>query len=132
MFVCHRKKYVDILLAGIRFPMMTPSQLAGLTLGSLAETHVDALVARIREGMRYHNNFDDVANSATSDKKFTPRLYTSDEFSAYLCIDNLSSVQSYHCRSLVFATQKHSADCKKDSGQAEWTVDVYPKGCFYI
>jgi len=108
--------------------MMTPSQLAALTLSSITDTNLGALLSRIQEAMRYHTDFDEMVKVTQVDKKFTPRLYTSEEFCACLCVENLRTVQSYHCRSLLFATQKHTAECKSKGGQTEWVVDVYPKG----
>jgi len=119
--------------------MMNPTQLAGLTLSTLAESHVKALVTRIRTAMRYHNDFDALAITESRSKLFTPRLYTSEEFSDCLTLENLSNLQSYHCRSLLFATRKHTAACKsgdadgqgQHQAHSEWIVDVYPKGVWF-
>jgi hypothetical protein len=37
---------------------------------------------------------------------------------------------AYHCRSLLFLSQKHIADHKGDE-HTEWFVDVYPKGVWF-
>ena len=38
--------------------------------------------------------------------------------------------QSYHCRSLLFSSQKFTANYLGDD-QTEWFVDVYPKGVWF-
>lgn len=52
----HLDHYVHVLLPLIRFPMMTPSQLADLLLNPLSQTHTELLVERIRIAMCYHKN----------------------------------------------------------------------------
>ncbi len=138
--------------------MMTPYQLVHLTLSSIAETHQASLVDRIRAAMIYHQKFRDdpeAAASAVGDRRLlTPRLYTCDRFCASLSVDHFRGLQSYHRRSLVFATHRHTADCMMggaagadrdtpppgsgggqgappSSAVSEWAVEVYPKGVWF-
>ena len=52
----HLDHFVHILLPLVRFPMMTPAQLADLLLNPLSQTHTELLVERIRIAMCYHKN----------------------------------------------------------------------------
>ena len=52
----HLDHFVHVLLPLIRFPMMTPSQLADLLLNPLSQSHTELLVERIRIAMCYHKN----------------------------------------------------------------------------
>ena len=52
----HLDHFINVLLSRIRFPMMTPSQLADLLLNPLSQTHTELLVERIRMAMCYHKN----------------------------------------------------------------------------
>ena len=52
----HMDHFIAVLLARIRFPMMTPAQLADLLLNPLSQTHTELLVERIRMAMCYHKN----------------------------------------------------------------------------
>ena len=46
----HFDRYVNHLIPHIRFPMMTPAQLADLLLNPLSKTHTELLVEKIRIG----------------------------------------------------------------------------------
>ena len=52
----HLDHFITELLPKIRFPMMTPAQLADLLLNPLSQTHTELLVERIRMAMCYHKN----------------------------------------------------------------------------
>ena len=52
----HLDHFVHVLLPLIRFPMMTPAQLADLILNPLSQSHTELLVERIRMAMCYHKN----------------------------------------------------------------------------
>ena len=52
----HLDHFIHVLLPLIRFPMMTPAQLADLLLNPLSQTHTELLVERIRIAMCYHKN----------------------------------------------------------------------------
>ena len=171
----HIDHYIRTLLIHIRFPMMTPAQLADLLLNPLSQTHTELLVERIRIAMSYHKNMVELSKGREKvgsihggrdafgvrqlrsikcvtlmnlfqvptipvgcvqttyprgDRIFTPRLYTVGKFCASLSIDYFFNLQAYHCRSLVFSSQKFTAEWAGDE-QAEWVVDVYPKGVWF-
>ena len=52
----HMDHFINNLLPHVRFPMMTPAQLADLLLNPLSQTHTELLVERIRMAMCYHKN----------------------------------------------------------------------------
>ena len=52
----HLDNFIHVLLPLIRFPMMTPAQLADLLLNPLSQTHTELLVERIRIAMCYHKD----------------------------------------------------------------------------
>jgi hypothetical protein len=130
----HLDRYVHTLLPHIRFPMMTPAQLADLILNPLAETHMELLVEKIRMAMAYHKNqkFDYSLDS----RLFTPRLYTTEKFCAALTVNHYFNLQSYTVRSLLFSTASSIAanvSHSETGGQPneetyDWTVDCFPKG----
>ena len=57
----HLDHFITELLPKIRFPMMTPAQLADLLLNPLSQTHTELLVERIRMAMCYHKNQLDIS-----------------------------------------------------------------------
>ncbi len=141
----HLDGHVRELLPLIRFPMMTPKQLAGLMLSPLSESHTELMVDRIRAAMHYHNNFEGLAAAppAVEDAaSYTPRLYTCDRYCASLSVDNFQGLQFYQRRGLVFTAQNHTAECMLGNDEqqqgvsprswgSEWAVDVYPKGVWF-
>ena len=87
--------------------MMTPAQLADLLLNPLAKSHMELLVENIRVAMAYHKNqLSTVQRSQLDSRIFTPRLYTAKQFCETLCVEHLSNLQAYHCRSLIFGCQR--------------------------
>ena len=75
----------------IRFPMMSPAQLADLLLSPLISRHMGPMVARMRAAMAYHRNTDssiaDILKYRNGDRLLTPRLYTEDKYCASLSVD---------------------------------------------
>lgn len=59
---------------------------------------------------------------------FTPRLYTTEQWSAGLTVDNLPDLPPFHTRTLVFSTPA-SASEQEGEAQLEWIVELYPKVC---
>ena len=57
----HLDHFITELLPRIRFPMMTPAQLADLLLNPLSQTHTELIVERIRMAMCYHKKQLDIS-----------------------------------------------------------------------
>ena len=55
------------------------------------------------------------------------RLYTTERFCASLSVDHFYELPTYHCRSLLFSSQKYIPSYLGED-QVDWSVDVYPKG----
>ena len=58
---------------------------------------------------------------------FTPRLYTAEQWSACLTVDNLPSLPAYHTRTLFFSTPASASELENKDSQLEWIVELYPK-----
>jgi len=136
----HLERLTINTVSCIRFPMMTPSQLADLLLSPLTKQHVVFMLDRMSGAMAYHRNKPDAINNILSwkngDRILTPRLYTEDKYCASLSVDYFPQLPMYHCRSLHFSAFESTADYAGDS-QVDWMVDIYPKGvwlqkCFAI
>ncbi len=124
----HMDGHIQELLQTIRFPMMTPAQLASLLVNPLSQTHTELLVEKIRTAMKFHRNC--MPDAQSDPRLFTPRVYTAERFCACLSIEHFHNLQSYHCRSLVFTAQKHTQESMGED-HSEWNVDVYPKGVWF-
>ena len=70
----HMDHFINNLLPHVRFPMMTPAQLADLLLNPLSQTHTELLVERIRIAMCYHKN--QLELSQGGQVRSSPRLCT--------------------------------------------------------
>lgn len=127
-------KLVETAMSYIRFPMMTPRELADLLLSPLTKKYKEFFVDRMAIGMTFHAGQEDrirlICGTEEGRLLFTPRLYTSDSFSALLTIDNITSLPSYHTSTFVFSSHISAAECESDKVN-EWVVDIYPKGVWF-
>lgn len=136
----HIERLTIATVSCVRFPMMTPSQLADLLLSPLTKRHMVFMMERMSGAMAYHRNqpnaIADILQWTNGDRLLTPRLYTEDKFCASLSVDYFPQLPMYHCRSLHFSSHESTADYAGDC-QVDWMVDFYPKGvwlqkCFAI
>lgn len=78
----HMNNLVELIMGYIRFPMMTPRELADLLLSPLIKEHKEFFVNRMAFGMTYHSGHEErmLALCANEEDKlqFIPRMYTSD------------------------------------------------------
>ncbi|XP_058789077.1 BTB/POZ domain-containing protein 17 [Phymastichus coffea] len=129
------KQIVFSVMLPIRFPMMTPRQLAELLLSPLTQRYKEFFVERMAIGMSFHSGQNDriqeiLSTEATSNLLFEPRLYTAETYSSLLTVENFHNLLSYHTRTFVFSSLSNLADCASDR-TSEWIVDLYPKGVWF-
>ncbi|GJQ73918.1 putative BTB POZ domain-containing protein [Trypoxylus dichotomus] len=125
---------VEIVMSHIRFPMMTPRELAELLLSPLIKKYKEFFVDRMAIGMAFHAGQKERVNEicATDEGKqlFSPRLYVSDSFSSVLSVDNFKSLPCYHTCTFVFSSHISATEYDTDRIN-EWVVDLYPKGVWF-
>ncbi|XP_014252510.1 BTB/POZ domain-containing protein 17 isoform X2 [Cimex lectularius] len=130
----YMKNLVQEIMSHIRFPMMTPRQLAELLLSPLTTKYKEFFIERMAIGMAFHSDQRErvleVARSEAGKLQFTPRLYTADTFSSTLCVDNFSSMPFYQTRTLVFSSHSGLAEHMGDK-PCDWVIDLYPKGVWF-
>lgn len=131
----HFASLVTEVMSFVRFPMMSPRQLASLLIHSLTSRFKDFFIEQMALAMAFHSNQNDVRVLSILQKDdgcllFTPRLYTAEKWSASLCIENYPSLPTYGVRTLVFTTPASFAFLKSNH-TFEWTVDIYPKGVWF-
>lgn len=129
------KQIVAAVMLPVRFPMMSPRQLAELLLSPLTQKYKEFFVERMAIGMSFHSGQTDRVHEIirTEDDGihlFEPRLYTIDTCSSLLTVEHFHSLLSYHARTLVFSSHCHLADYAGDKS-CEWVVDLYPKGVWF-
>ncbi|XP_028140055.1 kelch-like protein 4 isoform X1 [Diabrotica virgifera virgifera] len=122
------------ILTYIRFPMMSPRELADLVLSPVLKLHKEFYMDRMSISMNYHSGYTELIkqyfNTDEGKRLFTPRLYTCDSCSALLTIDNFNSIPNYHTSTFVFSSCLSTAE--HQSGNInEWLVDLYPKGVWF-
>ncbi|CAG7717490.1 unnamed protein product [Allacma fusca] len=116
----------------IRFPMMSPRQLADLLLCPLTQKYKEYLMERMTIGMAFHSDrwYELISPIPTKNKLLTPRLYMTDKWSVCMTVENFSRMDHFQSKTLVFSTPVSFAE--KVERQVEWVVDFYPKGvCFF-
>ncbi|XP_076655042.1 transport and golgi organization 10 [Halictus rubicundus] len=129
------KQLVITVMTPVRFPMMSPRQLAELLLSPLTQKYKEFFVERLSIGMSFHSNqLHRIKEVCLSEEDgallFEPRLYTVDTCSSLLTIENFHSLPSYHTRTLVFSSHSCLAEYAGDR-VCEWVVDIYPKGVWF-
>ena len=98
-------RYVNVLMSHVRFPMMSHHQLVELLLHPVSKSHTNMIVEKIREGLRFHKGEEEIGPTIDN-RIYTPRLYTTEKFCASLSVDHFYELPSYHCRSLLFSSQR--------------------------
>lgn len=129
----HFAHLVTMVMSYVRFPMMAPRELASLLIHNLTSRFKDFFIEQMAVAMAFHHNqVDRFSNALQKDDGilFTPRLYMDEKWSAFLSIENYSSLPIYGLRTLVFTTPGSFAECHSNH-TFEWTVDLYPKGVWF-
>ncbi|XP_043239911.1 BTB/POZ domain-containing protein 17-like [Amphibalanus amphitrite] len=126
---------VEEVMLHVRFPMMTPRQLAELLLVPLTSRHKDFFVERMAMGMSFHSGHWErvrelIRTGRPGQQLFTPRVYTDEQWSASLVIDNYSRLPPYLTRTLVFHSPASLSEADRRP-PVEWVVDVYPRGVWF-
>lgn len=121
---------VEMVMVHIRFPMMTPRELADLYLSPLVKEYKEFFWDRMAMAMNYHSGNNYHKTAANCNILFTPRLYTADNCSTGFTIENFWSLQSYHTSTFVFSSHVSSAEHESNKIN-EWVVDLYPKGVWF-
>ncbi|KAL3276441.1 hypothetical protein HHI36_011822 [Cryptolaemus montrouzieri] len=130
----YMKDLVESVMSYIRFPMMTPRELADLLLSPLIKQHKEFFVDRMSIGMSFHSGHVQRINAISSNEDgkllFSPRLYMLDNYSSVLSIENFKTIPYYHTSTFVFSCNSSAAECDSDRIN-EWVVDLYPKGVWF-
>ena len=96
----HMERLTLSCMEHVRFPMMSPSQLADLLLSPLITSHMEPMVQRMASAMAYHRNTDNsivnLLKYKNGDRLLTPRLYTEDKYCASLSVDYFLQVKFIH------------------------------------
>uniref|UniRef100_T1J0N0 BTB domain-containing protein n=1 Tax=Strigamia maritima TaxID=126957 RepID=T1J0N0_STRMM len=127
------KALVTEVMLYIRFPMMSPRQLAELLLYPLTIRFKEFFVEKMAVAMAFHSGQKDRVDLAVKTftyKLFKPRLYTIETWSASLTVENYLNFQCYGIRTLVFSSPASSSEVFSDK-VFDWSVDVYPKGVWF-
>ncbi|CAB3363499.1 Hypothetical predicted protein [Cloeon dipterum] len=125
--------YTKTTMMCIRFPMMSPRQLADLLLQGEVKKYKDFFVDRLGLGMAFHSsNHHHLVKlmKNESDLMLTPRIYMTDTWSSGLTIEKYSDIQAYHTSTLVFSIPISFSECHQSS-HVEWVADFYPRGLWY-
>ncbi|XP_030767399.1 BTB/POZ domain-containing protein 17 [Sitophilus oryzae] len=126
------KRLVEKVMVYIRFPMMTPRELADLLMSPLIKQNKEFFVDRMAIGMKYHSGYVKQLESyfVSEPNIFAARLYTSDSCSTSLNIENFWGLQSYHIITFLFSS--HLSAAEHESHEiSQWEVGLYPKGVHF-
>ncbi|CAG0894860.1 unnamed protein product [Cyprideis torosa] len=124
------EQLVEKVFSPIRFPMMTPRQLANLLLLPVVKEYKNFFVEKMVIAMGYHTNSQESLGAEDTETLFRPRSYLSDRWSCCLVIENYTTMPSYASSQLLFTTDWSLRD--SDSPQTkEWALEIFPKGIWF-
>ena len=99
----HMWKLVKSTLTCVRFPMMSPGQIADLLLSPIINKYMPEFLKQMSSAVAFQRQRPDAINTiltsfSNGDRLITPRLYTEDNYCDSLSVDNFKQLPSYHCR----------------------------------
>lgn len=114
----------------IRYPMMSPRDLANLLLKPLIKQDTDFFVERISIGMTYHAGqvecVQKVKRSADGRLQFTPRLYTSDTYGLSMDVPDFENVGNYQRFGGCFFSLRNLSEQEEEEQQRQdGKVSIY-------
>ncbi|KAA0203282.1 hypothetical protein HAZT_HAZT008290 [Hyalella azteca] len=121
-----------VVMSFVRFPMMTPRQIAHLLPLPLTIQYKEFFITRMAVGVNFQSGewwrLSEVMECKDESLRlmFVPRLYTAELWSAGLTVDNLPALPPYHSRTLFFSTPASVSEQQNDE-RLEWIVELYPK-----
>ncbi|XP_018009829.1 uncharacterized protein LOC108667324 [Hyalella azteca] len=124
------------VMSFVRFPMMTPRQIAHLLPLPLTIQYKEFFITRMAVGVNFQSGewwrLSEVMECKDESLRlmFVPRLYTAELWSAGLTVDNLPALPPYHSRTLFFSTPASVSEQQNDE-RLEWIVELYPKGVWF-
>lgn len=105
----------------IRYPMMTPRELAKLLLKPMVKCDAEFFVERISIGMAYHAGQEEyiakIRRSTDGQLQFTPRLYTSDTYALSMSVTEFEKVENYHRFCGCFFSQRNLSEQEEQEGE---------------
>lgn len=121
---------VSQVMAHVRFPMLTLSELDGLLSHPLVVRFQSIFFDRLVVALDFQARARTNGYWRQWPELMAPRIYTSETWSASLCIDNYPGRTSFGVHTLIFMTPGSLSGALSDK-LLEWTVDVYPKGVLF-
>lgn len=129
------KHMVCEVMSHVRFPMLSPRQLADLLLSPLIRRFQGFFFEKMADAMAFHS--PDKGTRAprliqTSEGRLhtTPRLYTTETWGALLAIEDYNNFPTYAARTLLFSSPAGLSEAEAEPAM-EWSVDLYPKGVWF-
>lgn len=120
---------VSQVMAHVRFPMLTLAELGGLISHPLVK-RFSFFFDRLVIGLEFQTRARTNGFWRQWPELMVPRIYTSDTWSASLCIDNYPCRTRFGVHTLIFMTPGSLSGARANK-LLEWTVDVYPKGVLF-
>ncbi|KAH7982174.1 hypothetical protein HPB52_003366 [Rhipicephalus sanguineus] len=121
---------VSQVMAHVRFPMLTLDELDGLLSHPLVVRFQSIFFDRLVIALDFQTRARTNGFWRQWPELMVPRIYTSDTWSASLCIDNYPCRTRFGVHTLIFMTPGSLSGALADK-LLEWTVDVYPKGVLF-
>jgi len=131
---CFERMVIEVM-SHVRFPMLSPPQLAELVLSPLTRRFKNFFMEKMADAMTFHHpdrgeGIQRLVQTPEGRLQMTPRIYTTETWGSMLAIENYSSFPTYGVRTLLFSNPASLSKAESDPAM-EWSVDLYPKGIWF-
>lgn len=123
----------ETVMKHIRFPMMSPAEVSRILQEEpVSKQNPKLFTEFITLAMSFHAGYDSSsAKSNTTDLKYTPRLYTSDQFCVSIVVPEFEKVENYKSIASNFFSQVSLAESQQNDQTIAWEIDFFPRGVRY-
>lgn len=120
----HMKSMIEGTMIGIRFPMMTVTELANIPLKPITQFCKEFFFNRVALGMSFHSNLSLTTDGDTNELQFTPRLYTSDIFGLEMKVEEIHNVENYKNFGACFFSLTEFPYNSNDSSDGKFSIKL--------
>lgn len=129
----YMKYLAELVMQYIRFPMMKPREIANVLRCPLVRKYKDFLLDRLSMGAELHcGNRENITDAWLEENKelIQPRLYTSENCSAIIWIEDYTLLPKFHKISSQFQSDSTVFETRQLHKNG-WEAFFYPKGVLY-
>ncbi|XP_044756355.1 BTB/POZ domain-containing protein 17 isoform X2 [Coccinella septempunctata] len=127
--------YLTVLvMQHVRFPMMKPREIADLLRSPLVKENTEFFMERMSISVELHSGSRENIEASWLEENqhlIQPRLYTAENYSAIIWIEDFTSLPKFHVVSCDFQTDCSVFEDRNCSERSRWVAHFHPKGILF-